>query len=430
MEDNKLLLGCIADDFTGAGDIASFLKKGGLHTILCSQIPQPEDIPAEAEAVVISLKSRTAEVKDAVEDTLRSIRVLEEYGCEKYYIKYCSTFDSTPEGNIGPVLDAVLEYMDERYTVICPSLPVNGRTVRDGILYVNGIPLSESSMKNHPLTPMWDSRISILMREQSKYPCIVLKREDMLQKSKEVWTAISSKSKKCQHYYLVPDYEKEEDAAQIVRIFKNLKVITGGSGLALSYAKYLSERVEEDGKKEKSILAKSADGPSVMTAGSVSNATIEQIKNYKEAGHFFYKIDPKRLWQREITADSIWKELESIVMKKRESVLIYCSEGKEDIKKGQSYGKYEFAALLEDTLAEISAKAVKKGIQKIIAAGGETSGAVTKRLGYKYFYVGESVAPGVPVLVPVNDCSIRLILKSGNFGKKDFFMQAVNMLNE
>lgn len=424
MKTNKLLLGCIADDFTGAGDIASFLTRGGLRTILISGIPADGDIPKDADAVVISLKSRTAPVREAVRDTLESIRSLKTSGCERFYIKYCSTFDSTPHGNIGPVLDAVLEYLNETCTVLCPSLPVNGRTVKDGILYVDKIPLSKSSMKDHPLTPMWDSRIAVLMSGQSRYPCLELGRKYYSHTSEEAYDYIKSAAKGHSHYYIIPDYENEEDAAHIIRLFSDMRVMSGGSGLAAVLAGGLSAQRKDVHVRQMDIRA---EGASLIVAGSISKATTGQIHFYKEQGLPYYKISPEQLWKRTETASSIWNEIKHRLTGENDSVLVYCSDSREDVKKGQELGGQKFAGLLEDTLAKLAAKAAEEGIYKIIAAGGETSGAVTKKLGYKAFYTAQSVAPGVPVLIPADSADRRLILKSGNFGQEDFFIRALEV---
>ena len=170
MNKQVIKIGCVADDFTGGSDAASFLCEGGLNTILISGIPEERFIlPEECEAVVIALKSRTQNTEEAVKDSLRAVRWLKNAGTEKYYFKYCSTFDSTPEGNIGPVTDAVMDELGENRTILCPALPDNGRTVKEGILYVNGVRLEDSTMRNHPLTPMTKSRIADLMEPQGKY---------------------------------------------------------------------------------------------------------------------------------------------------------------------------------------------------------------------------------------------------------------------
>lgn len=421
----NLLLGCIADDFTGAGDIASFLTEGGVNTILCNGIPDPSELPDDAEAVVIALKSRTAPMEEAVRDSLRGIQVLEAIGSRRFYIKYCSTFDSAPRGNIGPVLDAVLEYLHEKYTLLCPSLPVNGRTVKEGILYVNGLPLEKSPMKDHPLTPMWDSEIANLMKDQSQYPCFVLSADVYQEPKDQILRELTAWAEGNEHYYIIPDYYSEDHPAQIIHIFDHLNVFSGGSGLAAALARHLKAAHNTAvGMPQKNRVK----GPALIVAGSVSKATIRQIQAYKKTGAAFYKIHTKELWKRDATAESIWQEVEERIVKQQIPLLVYCSDGIEDVLQGEQYGREEFAKLLEDTLAVLAKSAVDHGVRRIIVAGGETSGAVTKKLGYPCFEVGSSAAPGIPVLIPCADRGIRLILKSGNFGRQDFFTEALDLI--
>ena len=202
------VFGCIADDFTGASDAASFLVKGGMSVRLCNGISQMEDLPKEdAQAIVIALKSRTQKTDEAVADSVRAAEFLLRQGVQQIYFKYCSTFDSTPEGNIGPVADALMELTGAPCTILCPALPVNGRTVEDGKLMVNGVPLHESPMKNHPLTPMWDCRIKKLMEPQSRYACREWKAEEMEH----------SQVPSGQPCYLIPDYKDREDGERMKR---------------------------------------------------------------------------------------------------------------------------------------------------------------------------------------------------------------------
>ena len=198
------VFGCIADDFTGASDAASFLVKGGMSVRLYNGIPERPEDGDSAQAIVIALKSRTQETAQAVDDSLRAARFLLNQGARQLYFKYCSTFDSTPKGNIGPVADALMDLMDVPCTILCPALPVNGRTVEHGHLMVNGVPLHESHMKNHPLTPMWDSSISRLMEPQSQWPssdggCLHFPGK-------------SGRKGRCQkRFYIIPDYKTTED---------------------------------------------------------------------------------------------------------------------------------------------------------------------------------------------------------------------------
>lgn len=216
----KLLLGCVADDFTGGSDAASHLAAGGLNTILCNGVPAPGFVPPEGcEAVVIALKSRTQETESAVADSMKAARWLAEQGAEQLYVKYCSTFDSRPCGNIGPIVDAILEAFNVPGTVLCPALPSNGRVVRDGILYVNGVPLAESPMKDHPLTPMWESRVAKLMEPQGKYACLEVFRDALHGDPETLLTGLARRISSQAHYYIVPDYVDEADAEKIISLF-------------------------------------------------------------------------------------------------------------------------------------------------------------------------------------------------------------------
>ena len=221
----KLLFGCIADDFTGASDAASFIAKSGMRTMLFNGVPHNME-ELDIDAAVIALKTRTIDRDQAVTDSLMAADWLIEHGAGHLYSKYCSTFDSTPEGNIGPVMDALLERCQEESSIICPALPVNGRIVKQGKLYVNGLLLEESPMKDHPLTPMRESHVGKLMEAQSKYPCIMLGEESMRGTKEEIETYIKRQAEGKEHYYLVPDYRKDEDACKIAEIFGEMKVLS------------------------------------------------------------------------------------------------------------------------------------------------------------------------------------------------------------
>lgn len=403
MAEMKSVLGCVADDFTGASDAASFLQKAGLRTILLNGVPDRKISVDQYDAIVIALKTRTEPVCEAVSHTMEAVEWLEKHQASQYYLKYCSTFDSTKEGNIGPILDAVLEYFNEPYTLLCPALPVNGRTVQNGHLYVNGVPLDESPMKNHPLTPMWDSRIKNLMEAQSKYSCLELSREQLDEDDIEGILARESGGQK--HFYVIPDYETEQDARKIAEVFGKKKVLSGGSGIL----QYLG------GKAEKGVVL----------AGSCSQATLQQIETYIQAGHASYKIYPEKLWSGEVKVDDILAFVEA---HPEDYVLVYSSDTAEQVKESQKLGKEQVAELIEMTISDLAKCLADRGYKHIVVAGGETSGAVTKRLGYFLFEIGKSVAPGVPLMIPPEDRTMRLVLKSGNFGQPDFFELAVNMV--
>ncbi|NQD67317.1 four-carbon acid sugar kinase family protein [Bacillus haikouensis] len=405
--------GVIADDFTGGSDIASFFVKGGLSTVLYTGVPDIEEAP-EAEVCVIALKTRTQPPKDAVKDSLEAIGWLKEQGAQQFYIKYCSTFDSTPEGNIGPICDAVMEELDVPNTILCPALPVNGRIVKEGCLYVNGVPLHKSSMKDHPLTPMWDCDLVHLMDAQSKFPSVKMSGD--LNKE-EVNERISRIIAEHSHFYIIPDYETEEDAEKLVQLFGELKLITGGSGLAYPLAKMYKENAEADGFER-------SHSPALLLAGSCSEATRNQIREFEQSGGKTYFMDPLKLISGEEKVERIWNV---ISQNKEESILVYSSDTPEKVRDIQQRGKEEVAGRLEKATADLAELAVQAGFHRIIVAGGETSGAVAKRLGYKGYHIGDSISPGVPIMIPIEDSRIRMVFKSGNFGKSDFFLQALSL---
>ncbi|MFI3174777.1 MAG: 3-oxo-tetronate kinase [Bacillota bacterium] len=418
----RLMIGCVADDFTGASDAASFLISQGLKTVLYNGVPTG-DI-SECNAIVIALKSRTEPTEKAISDSMQAFRWLEEMGCEHLYFKYCSTFDSTKEGNIGPVLDAVLEGFQANYTILSPALPVNGRTVKNGILYVDGVPLGETHMKNHPLTPMWESEIAKLMEPQGKYETLNLNYEILEKPVAEIQKIVEEFGKDKDHFYIVPDYVNDENGTKVAEIFGDCKVLSGGSGILAPLAKKYSEAL---GKADTTFMETATTGKGLVLAGSCSKATLGQIADFKERKYKSYRINPMDLMEGKETFENIWEFIEK---NQAEPVLIYSSDTAENVTKIQEIGKEKVAELLESTTAKLAKKAVENGYTRIIVAGGETSSAVAKMLGYHSFEIGQSVAPGVPVMAPLSDKNMRIVLKSGNFGQVDFFDRAVKMTME
>ncbi len=394
-------IGCIADDFTGASDIASFFAKGGMRTLLFNGIPQ-HVAEKNAEALVISLKTRTQETSSAVSDSLAALQWLKKQECAQFYIKYCSTFDSTPRGNIGPICDAVMEELQVPFTILCPALPVNGRTVRNGRLFVKGVPLEESPMRDHPLTPMWDSRLVQLMTPQSRYPVYLEGKQP-----KNVPGP----------FYLVPDCETDEDLEKIAEKYGSL-LRTGGSGLA----EPLARRYAMD--PAGCILQDATKGPAIILAGSCSEQTRRQIAVYQERGGPCYYLDPFRLLDGKEKSDDL---VEWTLSHSDMAPLIYSSADPETVRKVQQKGKEKISGMLEEIMAEIALHCVEAGISRVIVAGGETSGALTRRLGFDCYEVGSSIAPGVPIMIPMARRNLRIVLKSGNFGDDTFFLKAVKM---
>lgn len=414
----KLIIGCIADDSTGASDAASFLVKGGLRTILFHEIPNLEDMKG-CEAVVIALKIRSCPAEEAVEKACQALSVILAAGANHIYYKYCSTFDSTRKGNIGPVVDALMERLNVHYTLLCPSLPVNGRTVHEGRIFVDGVPLEKSPLAHHPLNPMWDSRISVLMSEQGKYPCVLCTLGPD-EKDESFREKVEKAVRSMDHAYVIPDYSSDQDGMAIAKAFSDLRLITGGSGL-------LEHLAREYSKGRCGIFSyHGVLGKALILSGSCSDMTLRQIEDWKGRGGECIKMDVESLLSGKVSAKDYFDEVQKVCS----DVLVYSSDSSINVVKTQEYGINRVSSILEHTTGEIAKLAVDAGYKKIIVAGGETSGAVTRALGFDSYIVGPSVAPGVPVLIPLKNISLRIVLKSGNFGKERFFTDAIDITGE
>ncbi|MEG6615981.1 3-oxo-tetronate kinase [Peptococcaceae bacterium 1198_IL3148] len=422
---SKILIGIVADDFSGGSDAASFFVKEGIETYLFNGIPEDSVLQAVGEniAVVVALKTRTAETSKAVAESLQAFEWLKKNGAQQLFVKYCSTFDSTPKGNIGPIIDSVLKKYNIKYTVLAPALPVNGRIVKDGHLIVNGVPLHQTHMKNHPLTPMWDSDIAKLMEPQGEYPSLKINHQLLERSNEEILKVIDDFGQDKEHFYVIPDYIEERHAAKIVQLFGGLPLLTGGSGLMTELGRKYNAEINVTSE----IVADGTNGKAIILAGSCSTATLQQIEEFKGVSSNHYRIDPLKLMDGTQTKEEIWAKVSATT---EDAVLVYSSDKPEGIKEAQKLGADLVSARLEQTTAFLAKKAVENGYNRIIVAGGETSGAVTKILGYHSYLVGNSIAPGVPIMVPLENTSLRLVLKSGNFGQPDFFTKAVEMTKE
>lgn len=421
--EHSLLLGCIADDFTGASDAASFIAKSGMKTILFNGVPGDDTAP-ECDAAVIALKTRSAPRDQAVAESLAALDLLLARGAKHIYSKYCSTFDSTREGNIGPILDAILEKTGAQASIICPALPVNGRVVRDGLLYVNGVPLHQSPMKDHPLNPMWESDLAKLMEPQSKYPCVKVGTDVLARGADAVRAEVEARRAKLgadvDRYYIIPDYVDDDGSRRIAEAFGSMKVMSGGSGILTDLGRiYLGDA------SGKEAFSSGTNGRAVVLAGSCSVATLAQIDEFKAAGAYSYKIDPMKLLDGTLDAAAIWKEVEA--QRGGREVLIYSSDSPENVRDVQRAGLERTSRAIERVMADLALLASRAGCTRTIVAGGETSGAVTQALGYDSYLIGEPVAPGVPIMAPTKDTGVRLVLKSGNFGGQGFFERALAM---
>ncbi|MBR9786468.1 MAG: four-carbon acid sugar kinase family protein [Vibrionaceae bacterium] len=413
-----MLLGVIADDFTGATDIAGFLVENGMRTVQLNGIPTTE-IDVNADAVVISLKSRSCPVDEAIKDSVAALQWLQEQGCQQFYFKYCSTFDSTSEGNIGPVTDALLAELGEDFTIVCPALPVNGRTVYNGHLFVFEELLSDSGMRNHPVTPMTDSSLIRMMNAQSKGTTGLVNFQKIEQGAQAV-TQRFTELKEQGHRYAVVDAFNAQHLVTLGQAAKSLKLVTGGSGLAAGLAKNWTEQLEDQSGAQQA--GKPVKAPTVVFSGSCSVMTNQQVSVYKQqAPHF--AIDVETCLTNEDYSDVVF----DWVMTNIESELaplVYATADASTLKEIQSkYGAQASSHAVEQFFSKLAIKLQANGVKNFIVAGGETSGVVTQSLKVKGFHIGPQIAPGVPWVKSVEG-ELSLALKSGNFGDENFFAKA------
>lgn len=410
-------LGVIADDFTGATDIAGFLVAGGLRTTQLTGLPGPDtQVPDGTDAVVISLKSRSVPADEAVSMSLTALEFLQEVGAERFYFKYCSTFDSTPEGNIGPVTDALLERLGQDFTVVCPALPVNGRTTYKGYLFVHDVPLHESGMRNHPITPMTDSSLVRLMDGQSQGRTGTVETSVVEQGVEAVRSELAALREQG-FRYAVLDALTDEHIRVLGAATSDLLLTTGGSGLGGGLAEALS-----GGAGARSSGWNDQGGRTVVLSGSASEMTNNQVAAYQKKAPS-WAVDVDRLLQ---DPGAYAAEVHSWVLEQPETPapMVYATAGPEEVSRIQAeHGAQRASVAVEDLFARLSASLAGAGVRRFIVAGGETSGSVTTALGVTGFEVGPQIAPGVPWVRSLNT-DIELALKSGNFGGEDFFTAA------
>ena len=412
-----ILLGAIADDFTGATDLANTLVKEGMRVV--QTIGVPDGDVADVDAVVVALKSRTAPVAEAVGQSLDALRWLQDQGAEQIVFKYCSTFDSTAQGNIGPVADALRAEMNAGCAIVCPAFPENGRTIYSGHLFVGGLPLHESSMKDHPLTPMRDSSLIRLMNAQSKGEAGLVPLQVVTQGAEAVRDAIGRLEQDGAGYAVV-DALTDEDLRVIGAAAGDHKLITGGSGVATGLPENFRQRGLLGGAAKAS--APKVGGRKLVLAGSCSAATRGQIALAKEKWPT-RKIAVDRIAQGEDVVGDLadW----ALAQHEEAPVLIYASADPEEVRQVQSaYGVEKAGAMVEGVMGALAVKLNEKGFGRLVVAGGETSGAVVSALGVKALRIGPEIAPGVPWSESLGARPLALALKSGNFGGPDFFEEA------
>jgi uncharacterized protein YgbK (DUF1537 family) len=423
MSNAKPLLGCIADDFTGATDLANMLVRGGMRTVQSIGIPSAEVAAGlDADAIVIALKSRTTPVAEAVAESLAALEWLQARGCEQIFFKYCSTFDSTAAGNIGQVSEALLDKLGSDFTLACPAFPENGRTIFRGHLFVQDQLLSESGMQHHPLTPMGDANLVRVLQSQTTRK-VGLLRYDAVSGGVEAVQKRIAELRADGVAMAVADALSDADLYTLGTACADLPLLTGGSGLALG----LPENFRRAGKLrdfDVSELPQVAGGE-VVLAGSASVATNGQVAAWLQAGRPAYRIDPLAL----AAGKPIVSEALAFARDATQTVLIYATSAPDEVKAvQQQLGVERAGAMVEEALGEIASGLRDAGVRRFVVAGGETSGAVVQALGVQLLQIGAQIDPGVPATISSTAEPLALALKSGNFGGRDFFAKALKQL--
>jgi uncharacterized protein YgbK (DUF1537 family) len=426
MTSSSVLLGCIADDFTGATDLANMLVRNGMRTIQTIGVP---DAPLDmaAQAVVVALKSRTVPRAQAVAESLAALEWLKTLGCRQFYFKYCSTFDSTDDGNVGPVAEALMQALGTDFAIACPAFPENGRTVYRGHLFVGDVLLNESGMQSHPLTPMTDSNLVSVLQRQAESK-VGLLRYDTVQRGVEAVAAARTSLRAAGIRLAIADAISDQDLYTLGTACADDLLLTGGSGLALGLPGNFA-RAGLLPQAEDTAELPEVGGLSSVLAGSCSRATQAQVAHWQSAGRPAFRVDPASLAAGD---DIVGKAIEFARQHiAAEPVLIYATSTPEEVKAVQrKLGTEASGELVEQALATVAQRLHDLGVRRFVVAGGETSGAVVNALGVKALRIGAQIDPGVPCTVSIGATPLALALKSGNFGTVDFFSKALTMLNE
>ena len=419
----SILLGCIADDSTGATDLANTLVNQGMRAVQVIGVPEGEMDLSQVDAVIVALKSRTNPAAEAIAQSLAALDWLQARGAEQYFFKYCSTFDSTDRGNIGPVADALLEALGEDFTIACPAFPTNGRTIFRGYLFVGDELLSESGMRNHPLNPMTDANLVRVLGRQTPHKVGLVPRESVAAGAAAVSRAFGD-LKATGHRHAIVDAVDDSDLMTIGLASADLKLITGGSGVALG----LPENFRRRGAlaaAEPPALPRNDGSPAVL-AGSCSVRTREQVAEMK-ARRPSFSLDAAAIAAgQDVVGEALaWAEGQI----GDQPFLIYSSADPAEVEKVQAeLGRDDAGALIEDAMGRIARGLVARGVGKLVVAGGETSGAVVQALGVAALRIGPEIEPGVPWTESLSGPPLALALKSGNFGGIGFFEDALRML--
>jgi 3-dehydrotetronate 4-kinase len=427
-------LGCIADDFTGATDLANNLVRAGMRVVQTIGVPQG-DAPAQVDAIVIALKSRTIPAAQAVEQSLQACRWLRAQGAQQIYFKVCSTFDSTPEGNIGPVMEALMDELDCAFSIATPAFPDNARTVFKGHLFVGDVLLSDSGMRHHPLTPMTDANLVRVLQAQlhgAKGRKVGLVDHRSVSQGPESIAARFAELQSQGVALAIVDAISNVDLMRLGAAVKHMPLVCAGSGLAIGLPANWGIAPSQE-----SARLPSATGSKAIVSGSCSNATNAQVASFIRAGGAARSLDPLELAVRDGAleervadvaewAQAQWREHPA------RPVLVYSTAEPSSVRAVQErLGIEQAGALVEHALAAVARRLVALGVRQIVVAGGETSGACVQALQIAQMRIGAQIDPGVPwchAASPLAPEGLHVALKSGNFGATDFFTKAFAVL--
>jgi uncharacterized protein YgbK (DUF1537 family) len=412
-----LLIGCIADDLTGATDVAVTFSREGLTAIQVNGVPDDTLAVTDADVIVVALKSRTIAAAEAVAQSLAALHWLQARGARRLYFKICSTFDSTPAGNIGPVADALCEASGARLNVVTPAYPRNARTVYQGHLFVGEALLSDTGMCTHPLTPMTDSNLVRVLGRQTEHRVALLPHAVMALGESAVRDRLGAQiDQGCRH--VIADAIDDAELRTLALAMAPQWLATGGAGLAAG----LAAALRGEARAPADAAIEWPRGPGVILAGSCSNATLGQLAALGDSL-------PRRQLDPVCLARDPGAVAAAIDWAKRHlgdrPVLIYASAPPEQVAAAQAaLGRERAAQVIEDALRAIAVALAQAGARRFVVAGGETAGAAVEALGVRALAIGPEIAPGVPWTLAADGKPYALALKSGNFGGPDFFSRA------
>lgn len=420
-------LGCIADDVTGATDLAINLTQGGMRVVQVFGVPTESQLASlTADALVVALKTRSIKVEDAVSQSLAALETLRAAGCQRFFFKYCSTFDSTPEGNIGPVADALMQTLGAKHTIFCPAFPRAGRTVYHGHLFVNGVPLNESGMEKHPLNPMTDANLLRWLQHQCGGKTGLVSYDAFAAGIDSCQPALAAQLQQGATH-VVTDACDDEHLRILAQCVSDLQLVTGGSGIA----RYLAEAYRNCNlltTPKQTPEYPQLQGRALVLAGSCSQATRAQVA-------WARKRYPARALDVPALFSNRQQEMANVLKWAREQasdqpIVLYSTAPPDDVARWQAeFGRDEIAHVIEGFMAEVAVLLVDEiDVRRLILAGGETAGAVVDRLAIDAIQIGPEICPGVPWTQTSGDRPLALALKSGNFGSIDFFQRALDLL--